>query len=161
MANGTPLLAISVVDERLSIDLSLYDENDALLVEVAANEWISGDPAVWDLWSSYQKLKLRTRKGDIRLGIDATVMPMQLRAVLMKNGKTVRISPSKITSDGPGGDLLIQDAAICGVNFDLDTRDGTITLQGGGTMDGAMMIEPDPKKRLAWGIAQMTQVVGD
>jgi hypothetical protein len=150
--DGVPLLAISVVEGRLSVDLSLYGDQDELLVEVGANDWIAGDPAVWDLWSSYQQLKVRTKLGQIRLGIDARVVPMELRAILVKDGKEIRIRPSGITTSGDTASLQMNGAAICGVDINLDTAAGTVRVNG---HPGVMTVEADPQKRLEWGIAEM------
>lgn len=154
--DSVPLLKIGVSNNILTISISLFDDQEQLLCEIVDNDWISGDSIVWDVWSMYQKLKIRTKLGDIRLGIDATKMPLELRAKLKKNGKTVEISPKKIISTGgKGGNLNMRDAALCNTNINFDTQNNTLTIGGGALIH----IEPDLNKQLEWGKAEMQKLL--
>jgi hypothetical protein len=49
----------------------------------------------------------------------------------------------------------MRGAAICGVDFDLDTVAGMVRANG---HPGVMTVLDDPQERLEWGIAQMASL---
>ena len=154
--DNIPLLKIGINEGRLVIFLSLFDEEDRSLLEIINNDWISGDSTVWDLWSSYQKIKIKTKLGDIRLDIDASVIPVRLKAKLNKHKKMIEISPSKITSvGGNGGHLSIGNIAAYNTNFNFNTQDDTITIGSGAVIH----FEADFKKKLEWGTSEMRKLL--
>ena len=153
--NGTPLLSMRVRNQRLNISTTIFDKGDILLAEVADNEWISGEPSVWDLWSSWRRLRIRTRSGDVRLDIDATTVPMKIKAKLRKSGKIIKISPKGVSSSRAGGGLDIDNMVVLNVSFNFDTTTNRISVTG-----GKLKREFDRQERLAWGMAEMNQGEG-
>jgi hypothetical protein len=79
IVDNETLLALYVIEQRLAVSLTLYDDDGKVLLLVDHNEWLVGDPAVWDVEASHQKLVIRTKPGDIRLAFDASREPMKLR----------------------------------------------------------------------------------
>jgi hypothetical protein len=98
LVDGEPLLGLKKRESgRLELSIKLYDANDVLLVRIERNEWISdGDSLPWDIESDFQYLRIRQRKGDIRLEIDAREQPIQLRANLWRKGQNISLGPKTL-----------------------------------------------------------------
>jgi hypothetical protein len=149
--NHEPLLGIGVKDGRLSIDLMLYDSEGHLLVMIVDNEWVSGDPLPWDIYADHQKLRIRTRKGEPRLEVNAVAVPIRLTARLTRWGKEIVVRPSGITTrGGTGGHLNMDNTVVVGVSFDFDTVAETLTLTPDGRPgSGTFCIESNRFRRAA------------
>ena len=78
LVDGESLLSLAVSEERLAISVTFYDENDRLLLLIDKNEWVTGDPAIWDVEAAHQRLTIRMKPRDVRLSVDASVEPMRL-----------------------------------------------------------------------------------
>lgn len=68
----------------LELSVSIFNEADELILLIEKNEWITGDPAPWDLDADYQFLRLRAKKYDVLLELDAGKQPIRLTAKLME-----------------------------------------------------------------------------
>jgi hypothetical protein len=71
-----------------------------LVTLIERNEWMSGDPAPWDLESDYQYLGLRSKPYDVILEIHAQNAPLRLRAQLRRRGVEIECSPNRILVNG-------------------------------------------------------------
>ncbi len=132
--DGEPLLGLSLDGGHVQISLTLHNENDDILVLVQDNEWLSGDPAVWDLEASYQRVTIRREPRDVRLRLRVGADPMSLEAQLWRNGYVVDVRPQGIfvnskeaRAEGVPGSSL---AGLCFVDMSLeiDTREPTYKL---------------------------------
>jgi hypothetical protein len=133
LVDGESLLSLSIVDERLAISVTLYDEDDRLLLLIDQNEWLTGDPAVWDIEAAHQKLTIRMKPRDVRLSIDASVEPMRVRASLRKAGQRIDLTPKGIQIGGVVQDAGVSYLGLVGIRISVDTTSGTASL------------DPDPR----------------
>jgi hypothetical protein len=97
--DGEPLLALRKdAYGALELSVSLYDRDDRLLVRIVRNEWIADeDPLPWDIEADFQYLRIRSKKRDIRLEIDARSRPIALRANLWRKGQNIELSPKHLS----------------------------------------------------------------
>jgi hypothetical protein len=92
--DGEGLLAILLDDDgQFYISVTVYDEDDNLLLLIDRNDWVTGDAAVWDIEYGFRHLTLRRAHGDIVLSIDARQDPVRLRANLWKHGNNIQLGP--------------------------------------------------------------------
>lgn len=133
LVDGESLLSLSIFDERLAISVTLYDEHDRLLLLIDQNEWLTGDPEVWDIEAAHQKLIIRMKPRDVRLSIDASVEPMRVRASLRKAGQRIDLKPRGIEINGVVEDAGVRYLSLVGMRIAVDTALGTALL------------EPDPR----------------
>ena len=132
--DGEPLLALSLSEGRVQLSLTLYDEQNEVLALVEDNEWVSGDPAIWDLEASYQRLTIPRAFGDVRLRLHVGREPMSLEAQLWHNGHVVDIRRDDIfvnsktaEAEGVSGSSL-QGLCAVGMALQIDTGAGTFSL---------------------------------
>ena len=71
--DGLELLRLSAgADGDLQVSLELRDQDGTVLAVVERNEWISGDPDLWDMRSDHDRLKLWTASRAIVLEINGS-----------------------------------------------------------------------------------------
>jgi predicted nucleic acid-binding Zn-ribbon protein len=149
MIDGEQLLGLSLEDGRVQLSMTLYDDQNHVLALIEDNEWLSGDPAVWDLEASYQRLTLRIARGDIRLRLLVDRDPMTLEAQLWRNRYFVRISREGITLNGaevhaqglPGSGF--QDLGFARAVIEIDTKTGTYHLTPDPRFDRFVMVSAE------------------
>jgi hypothetical protein len=134
-------------DGWLGISLTLLDEDGTLLVRIENNEWVTGDPELWDLEAAPQRLVIRKRHGDVRLSLDASAEPLRLRGNTFVGPHPV---PIHFGDDG----LVIgtvrklripHDLAIVGASIRVDEQ----TISFGGTQGHtARFVFADSEQRL-------------
>ena len=99
--DNEPLLKIERDKEgRILVSLELYDSDDVRLASVVQNEWITGDPLPWDFESDYRWLKLRRKKRDIALFIDARAQPIQLNGDFWRKAQNFSIKREFLLFNG-------------------------------------------------------------
>lgn len=131
LVNEEVLVGLEIVDGQLTLSITLYDENDNLLLCIHRNEWISGDPMVWDLEADHQKLLIRQRLGDVRLRLRVSD-PMSLTALLWREGNRIDIRPTGVSIDG----IKVQGVGfdeLCFVGARIHVKEAGVSL------------EPDPR----------------
>lgn len=133
LVDGESLLSLSIIDQRLAISVTLYDEEDRVLLLIDQNEWLTGDPAMWDIEAAHQKLVLRMKPRDVRLSIDASVEPMRLRASPRKANQRIDLMPRGIEINGVIQDAGVRHLGLVGIRIAIDTASGTASL------------DPDPR----------------
>jgi hypothetical protein len=94
LVDGEGLLSLLLDDEgRFYISVTVYDQDDNLLLLIDRNEWITGDVALWDIEYGFRHLTIRRAHGDIVLDVDARQDPIQLRASLWRHGHNILLGP--------------------------------------------------------------------
>lgn len=124
--NDESLLTFNVDKEGVTeLSLKLYDENNALVMEIINNEWISGDYFAWDIEVSYERIKIRRKKGDIILDIK-THGVIDLRADLWWRGYNLKIGPDSIKGITPNGDIRHNYSGVRfdNIGFNIDEKGG-------------------------------------
>jgi hypothetical protein len=121
LVDGESLLGLSIVEERLNISVALYDEEDRLLLLIDQNEWLTGDPAVWDIEATHQKFVLRMKPRDVRLSIDASVEPMRVQASLRRAGQRIDFRPKGIEINGVVKEAGMSALGLVGFRIVIDT----------------------------------------
>jgi hypothetical protein len=151
--DGEPLLALSIVEDTLALTLRLYDEQDNLLALIEENEWISGDPAVWDMEADYQRLLIRRKPGDVRLRLNASREPMLIRASLRKAGQVIDLTPQEIRINGVIKNFVVMDSCLVAMFVWIDTAKGTAQLVPDPKYgQGVLVPGPDPITRIVRGV---------
>jgi hypothetical protein len=160
--NGVDLLRLTTSDYgELQLSVNLIDDQGATIALIERNEWLSGDPLVWDMTSDHDRLKIWSASRKIALQIDARATPVYLRADLWHAGQLVRLNSAGISWDGTalseGG---ISDLALVGMSLDLDTRARSLQMRP--YLGNAMLVsEADPVKRLSKAVNAWRKLVGD
>jgi len=112
----------------LELSLWLYDRNDTLLVLIERNEWMSDASALpWDIESGFQYLKIRQKKGDIRLEIDTSQNPIDIRANLWRKGQNIELGPRAVSFKTSY--LQYRNLIFEGMCFDIDSDTGKLSIK--------------------------------
>lgn len=163
--DGEDLLRISLSNEgELELSIELRDESGRTLATIEKNEWISGDPSLWDMTSDHDRLKIWSARRKIALELNARSTPVTLRADLWAKGQLIRMNSAGISWDGE----IIQTGGIRNlglVGFSLKFESATQSLQLDPHGNGMIVSEPDPHQRLlkslnSWGDLQGRTGVG-
>jgi hypothetical protein len=134
---------------RLSLSLTLYDEADQLQFIVDENEWVTGDPAPWDIQYGYNVLKIRRKLGDVTLDIDARALPVSVRGTLNRKQQTYSMSPSTLSVNGVVNDVAFSHLGLVAIQLAADTKAGTFTFGPYHPFRAGMIVsESDPAERL-------------
>jgi hypothetical protein len=92
--DGEGLLALLLDDDgQFYISVTVYDQDDNLLLRIDRNDWITGDAALWDIEYGFRYLNLRRAHRDIVLDIDARQVPVRLRANLWRHAHNIQLGP--------------------------------------------------------------------
>jgi hypothetical protein len=147
--DGKDLLQLTVgPDGELQLNVELQDEHGEALAVIEQNEWLSGDPSLWDMRSDHDRLKLWVRGRQISLNIDARRTPVRVSAELWHNRQLVRLSRTGVTWDGVamsnGG---IHDLGIVGMSIEVSTDEPALRLVPYAGQ-GLLVSEADPVERL-------------
>jgi hypothetical protein len=151
-----PLLQFAVEDRRVLLSLDLFDEADSLLALIEQNEWVSGDPAIWDLEASYQRLTIRQAPGDVRMRLDVRALPMTLRVRLWRHGHLIDLAPDRILVGSRdavlagGFGMEARYLGFVGMRLALSTHDGALSMVPDERYgQGLLVSEGDRVRRLA------------
>ncbi|MEK7439411.1 MAG: HNH endonuclease [Chloroflexota bacterium] len=99
-ADKTSLVTLNLNERsRIELTIKLYDQQNNLILAIDKNEWVSGDPTPWDIDASYQKLKIRKKKGLVALDLNLQQMHVYIKANLWWKGHLILISPSTLRMD--------------------------------------------------------------
>lgn len=157
------LLAMELsADGRLLLSLQLYDSNDNLLAIIDRNEWISGDPLPWDIESSFQRLKIRRKAGNIALEINTHSMPITVRADLWRLKQNIRLSETEIAVNGTvvKGWRFIDICFVC-MNLIINTKKMKFSIQHDTRYGkGHMIAWPDMAERIEMGRIEWLKLQG-
>ena len=122
VVDGEALLQLDADDHgRLHVSLDLYDRDDACLLSIRQNEWITGDPLAWDIEFGSRWLKLRRKKRDVALFIDGRAQPVQVNADLWRRGQNFSITPDSLLFNGVVKDAGFKDVELDRVMLAVDT----------------------------------------
>jgi hypothetical protein len=147
--NGESLLSLSLGSTgQMQLSAQLHDEFDNVLAIIEANEWVSGDPNIWDLEADHQRLTIRQAQRKIALLINSKAQPTRVRARLWRFGQLIDLSLQGIAFNGTAvQNSSIHDLGLVGISIALDTSSrGCKLLAYLG--QGAIVSEPDENLRL-------------
>lgn len=147
--NGEDLLSCHLVEGQLEISLKLYSERGDLLLEIARNEWVSGDPMPWDFEGGYRLLTLRQRAGKISLNLDVRAIPAELRAEFWHQGKYIKCDPNQINLGSQPAKVSLQNFAFVGGPISIDAEKVQIA-EGGHVISWANERERLWKAKEVW-----------
>jgi hypothetical protein len=95
-----PMLSLGLSDAGgLELSLDLVDRSGNLLASIDRNEWL-GSATAFDIRAGYRWLQVRQAARDILLEVDASHVPVRLRAELWYNGTRVALRPEGICLGG-------------------------------------------------------------
>lgn len=150
--DGEELLTLSTDGKTMLLSAMLYDDSDNVLALIDENEWISGDPRVWDLEADHQRLVIRLESRDIRLRVDARRDPVALSATLWRRGARLDLKASGLLLATRGHARRMSIEELCVVNMavvvDTDTGEVTIRPNPDGEVSG-FVSWPDRLERIA------------
>jgi len=151
--DGQSLLALHLSDEgELEISLALHDQNDNLLLLIENNEWITGDPSPWDIEFKYRYLKLRRRRRDIALELDARQNPIEIRADLWKSGQNIKLGPRELLINGVVNEFRMHHLCLVAMSVSIDTELEIAQIQPDPRFGSGILISwPDVPERLRRG----------
>ncbi|MBO8161781.1 MAG: HNH endonuclease [Thermosipho sp. (in: Bacteria)] len=123
MVDEEPLLTLKNSDKgTLEISLTLFDRDDNLLAIIDRNQWVAGDPTIWDIEFGYQWLIMRRKSRDIRLHIDARCSPLEIRADLYRKGQFFRLNKAGLIFNGIISNVSMKDLCYVGMYLHADTK---------------------------------------
>ncbi len=149
VVDGEPLLTLTPGSNgHVKLSMNLRDRSGNLIALIEDNEWISGDAAVWDMESDYQKLTVRSGSNNVALNLNMKGEPAHLKAKFWRSGYLVDLRGIGIRVNGVNaGQGLAEGLAFAGMMFELDTRTSVVRLVP--QLENAFLVsEPDPLERL-------------
>jgi hypothetical protein len=159
--DGEALLQLSAdLDGRLQVSLDLYDRDDACLLSISRNEWITGEPLTWDLEFGSPWLRLRRKKRDIALFIDAQQQPVQVSADLWRRGQNFYITRDSLLFDGVVRDIGFRHVGFAGLMLAVDTTRAKFSIAPEPRLGrGTFFNWPDETMRVEWAMTQYRQLL--
>jgi len=156
------LLSLRVGQEgRLELSLRLYDKEDKLLASVDDNEWKSDLQLAWDLQASYNWLKIRQEKHDIRLLIDARRVPVEISGKFWCRGQLLDVNATRLLFNGVAKDFSMKNLCLVGMYLRATTTDRTFSIHPDDRYGKGMMIsEADVSRRIEKGLAAWRELSG-
>lgn len=150
------LLSIKLNEGRqLEISLKLYSKKDDLLALIENNQWKTGQNLPWDLQAGWRWLRLRNRKYEIAIEIDARRMPVGIRGDLWRRGQHFEITGNSLKFNGVIKRFTMKDLCLVGMYLSADTKTGTFNLvpdERFGPM-GVLVSEANLYQRIQKGLA--------
>jgi hypothetical protein len=130
--DGEDIFGLTLDDGNLAISLRLFSQDSELLIEIARNEWIAGDPLPWDIEADWQKLTIRNRARNISLSLNAKAIPLELRAQFWLNGKQIECSPNGVTISvaQTKGKVALRELSVVGAPLEIVGEGISITSNG-------------------------------
>jgi SEC-C motif len=139
---------------RLLLSLNLYGPDDSLLMMISKNEWIAGDPLVWDLQYGFNQITLRRADRIISLDIDPRSYPLvAIEGEFWRKGNHFSIGRQIMTLNGAGKTINFRNVGLIANFFVVDTSTGSFRLDVDPRLKGAISGIHDPDERLKNGIA--------
>ena len=124
--DGEELLRIGLDDNgEILLSASLKDRDGREIATIVDNEWLSGDPSVWDMTSSWGRLKIWTGSRKIAFELVSRFHPVTVRADLWHNGACMRLGKDGISFFAPGSVLAnpsLPDVGLAGMGVNLNTE---------------------------------------
>jgi hypothetical protein len=147
--DGEPLLAFYVGDGgEMQLSIDLMDQHNNTLAVIERNEWVTGDPAVWDVESGHQRLVIRQAQRRISLCIDAKNEPVRMKAHLWRQGWHIVLNQAGIMTDNGGIVGGFVNVGLAGLSLCLDSNNRDAVNIKAYKGDGSIISEEDPIRRL-------------
>ncbi len=112
----------------LSLSIRLYDELDRKALEIIDNEWVSGDYLAWDISFTLNFLKLRYKKGEIGIQVDARKSPVDLFGNLWFKGQNFLLEPARILFDGAIKQTTFSNCEFVNTFLQVDTQEKNLKI---------------------------------
>lgn len=114
----------------LELSVALHSKEDKPILTIERNEWIAGDPTLWDLKADYQVLRLRSRRYDVLLDINAKKDPLTVRGQFWSSGTLINCKPSRMVINTPAiKNLTIKGGAMAGVRLQVSKDGKTVGIR--------------------------------
>ena len=151
--DGENVLSLNMNNNRIEISATLYDPQNQLLAKIENNEWISGDPLPWDLESGFKWLRIRRKKRDVALEINAKSYPIDMLVNIWKNQHNLRFSPKQIIWESEKTHVRFAHKCFVGMRISADTTKSTFTLSPDPRIGKfAIITDLNRKKRIRKGL---------
>lgn len=150
VVDDKPLLAIDYGEGgRLSLSLDLYDQESNLLLAVADNEWISGDPLPWDIEFGVRRIKIRKHGGEVVLNLDARKSPDTLYGDFWFAGQHFALKEKGLLFNGVVGNIGFIELGLVAGRLHADTRNGQFRIEPDPALGQTMIVSwPNREQRL-------------
>src|SRR5487761_275873 len=115
----------------------------------------TGQNLPWDLQAGWRWLRLRNRKYEIAIEIDARRMPVGIRGDLWRRGQHFEITGNSLKFNGVIKRFTMKDLCLVGMYLSADTKTGTFNLvpdERFGPM-GVLVSEANLYQRIQKGLA--------
>jgi len=141
-----PVLSVGTnEDGGLEVSVLLEDEAGRTLALIEKNEWITGDPNIWDLQAGYKWMKLRQKKGKIVLEIDGGQWPIMVRAHLWGEGRQIFVGPNGLAFGGVRRSVEWFNMTFAAMSFSFDA------FEESGVGPGSIALRPVPNPKYGTG----------
>jgi hypothetical protein len=143
--DGHTLLKIEAGEQgRMLLSAHLETKEGEILAIIDNNDWVSGDPSVWDMTASYGRIKIWSASRKLGFELQAGKKePAVLTAELWKNGQQIRINKAGVHIPDPdgGSNRFLGLVACVGLNIDVDSSSGVMRLSPNRGRSGYTVIE--------------------
>jgi hypothetical protein len=148
------LLSISLSEVgQLEISLKLYSKKNNLLAEIERNDWKTGEGLPWDLESGWRWMRLRNRKYDVAVEIDARRMPVEIRGNLWLRSQHFELTGRGIKFNGTTGNLGMSNLCLVAVYLRADSKLGRFEIVPDERFgEGKIISWPDLPERIQKGL---------
>jgi len=156
VVDGQPLLQLEREGGgRVLVSLDLYDENNRLLFSLVRNEWVTGDPFLWDFEFGHRWLRLRKKRGEVTLHLDSRDEPITMEADLWRNVQHIScrggsLLINRVANARPEG---MEHLALVELMIVIKTNEPGVQLVPDPAFGKSFIVsDPDPKERLSQGL---------
>jgi len=123
IVDGEPIITTTHdFDGNVLLTLSLYDENNNLLIKIVENEWIVRPSDTWDLESSPKKIVLRQKPKNVSLEIQLVDNELKLAGKFWKNGHLIKTNDEGMIIGTNKSNFMACEFSNCFI--DVDTKKG-------------------------------------
>lgn len=160
LVDGENLLSIEINDGRLEFSIKLYDQKDNLVAEIQCNEWISGNPLPWDLESGFQWLRIRRKRRDIELEINAKKSPIDIRADMWRHGENFLLRPEELKFVASrGGSMTLGSLCFVNAQLEVDTAKRNFRIAPNPRFgEWSIISEPNVEERIQKGLKNWEEI---
>ena len=132
VVDGEPIIVTTHdLDGNVLLTLSLYDEDNNLLIKIVENEWIVRPSDTWDLESSPRKIVLRQQSKNISLEICLIDNDLKLIGKFWKNGHLVKTKAEGIVVGTNNSNFMACEFSNCFIDVNTETGSSSIVLGKG------------------------------
>ncbi len=118
-------------DGNVLLSLSLYDEEDNLVIKLVENEWITRPDNTWDLESSPRGILLRQAPRNIVLRIRLINNDLKITGSFWKNGQMIETNNEGMVIGSNNSSFMACEFSNCFISVNTQTGSSSVVLGQG------------------------------